>query len=453
MAGFGKTVNVVVRMSGTPGQIGFYDGANELNGDPDFRYDRATRTLYVPNISGPGGGPLSAPSGELVYGTGSGVTSSPNATFDSATKKLTLADGILVLGSTPFTFSESSPGTLLCDAANMRVGAADFSASLGFVGGVIYGNVAAGTNVWNIAGVDTGAGGVTMALGTLDPINEGVVGIASNTSGVLAGGGLFLNNGPRCYIDGTGNGYVTPTAALEVLAGSTDPGIFGKATSGISGVFQTVKTDGSNSNPTLVAKLNTAQTANLFEAQDASGVALSFIAADGAFNGNVVATAAAQTISGRQVVLASDVPLELATVGTLTATGEALFACGPSSAWSSGVLIHSETNFGFVSLSAESEDLGVTSGAWVTLDSSLLALFPGQSGPAAGNAIVDLGIAVTNPFRSAYLSSFVSQSEIATPTAPADGSLRIYAKDAGGGKTGLYVLFPSGAEQQIKVEA
>ena len=42
--------------------------------------------------------------------------------------------------------------------------------------------------------------------------------------------------------------------------------------------------------------------------------------------------------------------------------------------------------------------------------------------------------------------------EQAEPAAPADGSLTLWAKDAGGGKTALMVRFPSGASQQVTVE-
>ncbi len=42
--------------------------------------------------------------------------------------------------------------------------------------------------------------------------------------------------------------------------------------------------------------------------------------------------------------------------------------------------------------------------------------------------------------------------ETSDPAAPADGRARVYAKSAGGSKTGLYVRFPTGAVQQIAVE-
>lgn len=54
--------------------------------------------------------------------------------------------------------------------------------------------------------------------------------------------------------------------------------------------------------------------------------------------------------------------------------------------------------------------------------------------------------------RSLYLSQFIELDEIADPAAPADGRVRIYARDAGGGKTELVALFPSGVAQQITVE-
>lgn len=43
-------------------------------------------------------------------------------------------------------------------------------------------------------------------------------------------------------------------------------------------------------------------------------------------------------------------------------------------------------------------------------------------------------------------------TERADPSAPADGSLYLYAKSAGAGKTGLYALYNSGTARQINVE-
>jgi hypothetical protein len=75
--------------------------------------------------------------------------------------------------------------------------------------------------------------------------------------------------------------------------------------------------------------------------------------------------------------------------------------------------------------------------------------------PGADNS-QDSGTA-SNKWRTGYFGTSVvtpmlEGAEIATPTAPADGSGRTYFKAAGAGKTGLYVLFPSGTEQQIAVE-
>lgn len=49
-------------------------------------------------------------------------------------------------------------------------------------------------------------------------------------------------------------------------------------------------------------------------------------------------------------------------------------------------------------------------------------------------------------------TAYIDIVEGVTPAAPVADTARLYTKDVGG-KTGLYVLFPSGAEQQIKVEA
>jgi hypothetical protein len=80
-----------------------------------------------------------------------------------------------------------------------------------------------------------------------------------------------------------------------------------------------------------------------------------------------------------------------------------------------------------------------------------------EYGVSGNHNALDIG-APDNAPKSIYAATsivtpLVESAEISTPDAPADGSLRLYAKGAGGGKTGLYVLFPSGAEQQIKVEA
>ena len=72
-----------------------------------------------------------------------------------------------------------------------------------------------------------------------------------------------------------------PGALLEFQNNQTGNGILDafqrgdsvqwSSASGVSGLFQTSTTDGSNANPTLVAKLNTAQTAPLIQLQDAAG--------------------------------------------------------------------------------------------------------------------------------------------------------------------------------------
>lgn len=72
----------------------------------------------------------------------------------------------------------------------------------------------------------------------------------------------------------------------------------------------------------------------------------------------------------------------------------------------------------------------------------------------------DIGVDSPLPLRprtiraaTSVVTPLLEGAEIATPDAPSDGVGRLYFKDAGGGKTGLYVRFPTGAEQQIKVEA
>lgn len=53
------------------------------------------------------------------------------------------------------------------------------------------------------------------------------------------------------------------------------PGVYGSSLSNISGLFQTYVQDGSNTNPTLVARANTLQTADLVQLQDSNSAILS----------------------------------------------------------------------------------------------------------------------------------------------------------------------------------
>lgn len=68
---------------------------------------------------------------------------------------------------------------------------------------------------------------------------------------------------------------------------------------------------------------------------------------------------------------------------------------------------------------------------------------------AVNKTQMDTADALKLPKTGALTLDFVEQ---ATPAAPAATHCEIYAKDVAG-KVGLYVRFPSGAEQQIKVEA
>lgn len=66
----------------------------------------------------------------------------------------------------------------------------------------------------------------------------------------------------------------------------------------------------------------------------------------------------------------------------------------------------------------------------------------------------NVGIKVAAPIAALDVGGgAIAFTEIATPDNPADTKCVLYAKDAGGGKTGLYVRFASGNELQISVEA
>ncbi len=49
-------------------------------------------------------------------------------------------------------------------------------------------------------------------------------------------------------------------------------------------------------------------------------------------------------------------------------------------------------------------------------------------------------------------TSYIEFSEISDPAAPDDSKARLYASDAGGGKTQLSIIFPTGAVQVAATE-
>lgn len=49
-------------------------------------------------------------------------------------------------------------------------------------------------------------------------------------------------------------------------------------------------------------------------------------------------------------------------------------------------------------------------------------------------------------------SSYIEFIEMTAPASPADQHVRLFASDAGAGKTQLSALFPTGAIQVVKVE-
>lgn len=58
----------------------------------------------------------------------------------------------------------------------------------------------------------------------------------------------------------------------------------------------------------------------------------------------------------------------------------------------------------------------------------------------------------SNRWQNLYIGEFIEGTEMTAPSAPAANKFRIYATDNGAGKTVLYVLFASGAAQQIAIE-
>ena len=100
---------------------------------------------------------------------------------------------------------------------------------------------------------------------TLDIANEGGEAITALT-----------NSASNYAISASGQGGGIETFSTNL------PGVKGSASNSISGLFQTTNTAGTNANPTLVARANTSQTANLFEAQNSSSVAVFSVSTTGA---------------------------------------------------------------------------------------------------------------------------------------------------------------------------
>lgn len=118
----------------------------------------------------------------------------------------------------------------------------------------------------------------------VDTINQGVT-AASSIGTALSGRSTGGNGISGITIHGssygvTGTGFLVGGGVYGI--GSNLPGVYGQAFSTVSGLFQTNNDQGTNSNPTLVARSNTSQSANLFEVQNTSGGALLKVSSTGA---------------------------------------------------------------------------------------------------------------------------------------------------------------------------
>ena len=112
--------------------------------------------------------------------------------------------------------------------------------------------------------------------------NNGLIGKTSNSTYYGLLGTAVSLTGPGGGVQGAGGGGY---------------GVYGNSRSNISGLFQTSDTLGANLQPTLVAKDNNSQTADLFQAQTVTGVPLFSISATG-----VTTIGKAGTSSGSLVV-------------------------------------------------------------------------------------------------------------------------------------------------------
>lgn len=118
----------------------------------------------------------------------------------------------------------------------------------------------------------------------VDTINQGVTAdssIGTALSGRSSGGngisGITIHGSSYGV---TGTGFLVGGGVYGI--GRNLPGVYGQAFSTVSGLFQTDNDQGTNSSPTLVARSNTNQTANLFEVQNTSGGALLKVSSTGA---------------------------------------------------------------------------------------------------------------------------------------------------------------------------
>ena len=133
-------------------------------------------------------------------------------------------------------------------------------------------SVPSSTALLNIIGTDSSGSFFYGAFGTLDSTDK-VVGFAPY--GNLANGLLYMAQSVggatpgRILIDNNGYG-AGPLATLDVAAQWVDTALFAHSASGISGLFQTSATDGSNASPTLVVRANTNQASPLLQLEGVS---------------------------------------------------------------------------------------------------------------------------------------------------------------------------------------
>jgi len=137
---------------------------------------------------------------------------------------------------------------------------------------------------------------------------------ATNTSGTAITGLTSLASSYALSGSGFGSG-----GGVQGL-GFNLPGVFASSASSVSGLFQTWDTSGTNLSATLVTKANTAQTADLLQAQDSTGAVLANIDinGNGSFSGTV---SGADAININQFVTKGQLDTAISGTGDLLQNG------------------------------------------------------------------------------------------------------------------------------------
>lgn len=165
-------------------------------------------------------------------------------TFDS-NGVLTITGGSVVIGDTPFTFSEPSAGTLnLGDGGFQYIPAGPyiqiFGASNGHAGAV------------SLGGLTTGGNSINALIATVDDETASILGIACD-AGLSSPGTLYVVKGGKLFFDTAGFGYVPPA-----LAGMATDGNMDAATYSVAGTPGLATFSGAVTNITVVNGIVTA---------------------------------------------------------------------------------------------------------------------------------------------------------------------------------------------------